>query len=61
MNRRWLKAMPWSLIFFGLLFLFVINMPILSGICFVIGITMLFERVWQKNGKKTISFCREAR
>ena len=46
MNRRLTKTSPYLLIFVGLFLLFYMGMAMPAGICLLIGIVMVFERIW---------------
>ena len=45
MDSRLKKLSPYLLILFGVLALFI-GQAIPSGICFLIGVTMILERIW---------------
>lgn len=40
------KSIPYLLILFGLLILFIIEQPIVAGVCLLIGIVMILESIW---------------
>ncbi len=46
------KGLPYLLILFGLLLLFILGQAIPAGVCFLIGIVMIIEGFWpEKWGK----------
>ena len=46
MRLIFIKGLPWFFVLFGLFFLLLINIPIASGACLLLGITILLERIW---------------
>ena len=40
------KSSPFLVILLGLLFLFILNQPILAGACFLIVYVILIECIW---------------
>ena len=42
---------PFLLILFGLFVLLMIGQPIVSGICFLLGIVMIIECIWPEKWK----------
>ncbi len=40
------RIIPYILILIGLLLLFFVGQEILAGVCFLIGIVVLLERIW---------------
>jgi len=46
MKSLFLKSIPYLLILLGLFFLFKMNMPIPAGVCLLLGIVMILERIW---------------
>lgn len=40
------KVLPYLLILLGLLILFVIEQPIVSGVVLLLGIVMVLESIW---------------
>ena len=46
MSNRLKKATTFLVILLGLFFLFLVGQPIPAGVCFLIGIVMVFEKIW---------------
>lgn len=46
MDRIVKILLPYLIILFGLFVLLLIQQPIVSGVCFLVGIVMIFERIW---------------
>lgn len=46
MKRKVFKISPYFLILFGLLLLFYMGKAIPAGVCILIGIVMIIEKVW---------------
>lgn len=45
---------PFLVILFGLFLLFFVDQPIPAGVCFLIGIVMIVERVWPETWESDI-------
>ena len=54
MNSTFIKLLPYLLILFGLLLLFIIGQAIPAGVCFLIGIVMILERIWPEKWESDI-------
>lgn len=46
MNPIMKKLSPYLLILFGLFLLFFLGQAPAAGVCFLIGIVMIFEKIW---------------
>ena len=46
MNPTLKKLSPFLLIFLGLFILFFLGQTPVAGICFLLGIVMIFEQIW---------------
>lgn len=46
MGKKLNKKTPFLVIVLGLLLLFLLGQPIPAGVCFLIGIVMIVERIW---------------
>ena len=40
------KLYPFLLLLFGLFILFIVDQPIVAGVCVLLGIVMIFESIW---------------
>ena len=40
------RMLPYVLILIGLILLFFVGQPISAGVCILIGIVMIVERIW---------------
>ena len=52
MSNSLRKSSPYLLILLGLILLFYIGLAIPAGVCFLIGIVMIFERIWPEEWGK---------
>lgn len=41
-----IKLLPYLLILLGFFILFMIQQPIVAGVCLLLGIVMIFEQIW---------------
>ena len=44
------KILPYLLILLGLFILFMIQQPIVAGVCLLLGIVMILESIWHESG-----------
>ena len=40
------KLYPFLLLLFGLFILFIVDQPIVAGVCILVGIVMIIETIW---------------
>ena len=46
MSNSLKRLLPYLLILLGLILLFYLGQAIPAGVCFLIGIVIIFERIW---------------
>ncbi len=46
MSRILKTTSPFLVILFGLFLLFFMDLPMPAGVCILIGVVMIFERIW---------------
>lgn len=46
MNHNFKKISPYLILFLGVLLLFFLGKAVPAGVCFMLGIVMIIERIW---------------
>ena len=54
MKPKYIQFLPYLIIIWGLFLLIKMNQPIPAGVCFLLGLVVIIERIWPEKwgGKK---------
>ena len=52
MKPIYIKFLPYLIIILGLFLLYKMNQPVPAGICILLGVVMIIERIWPEEWGK---------